>query len=42
MKEFLDENFLLHNKTAQDLYHGFAKDMPIIDYHNLLPSNEMA
>ena len=42
MKKFLDENFLLHNKTAQDLYHGYAKDMPIIDYHNHLPPNEMA
>lgn len=42
MKKFLDENFLLHNKTAQDLYHGYAKDMPIIDYHNHLPPNEIA
>jgi glucuronate isomerase len=42
MKKFMDENFLLHNKTAQDLYHGFAKNMPIIDYHNHLPPNEIA
>ena len=42
MKKFLDENFLLHNKTAQELYHGYAKNMPIIDYHNHLPPNEMA
>lgn len=33
MKTFLDENFLLDNTTAQTLYHGYAKDMPIIDYH---------
>ena len=33
MKNFLDEHFLLHNKTAQQLYHDFARSMPIIDYH---------
>ena len=33
MKKFLDENFLLNNNTAQKLYHNYAKDMPIIDYH---------
>ena len=33
MKKFLDENFLLNNKTAEQLYHEFAKPMPVIDYH---------
>lgn len=33
MKKFLDENFLLQTRTAQQLYHDFAKDMPVIDYH---------
>lgn len=33
MKKFMDENFLLSNQTAIDLYHKYAKDMPIIDYH---------
>ena len=42
MKTFLDENFLLNNKTAQRLYFEYAKDMPIIDYHNHLPPNEIA
>ncbi len=42
MKQFLDENFLLTNATAQRLYHNFAKNMPIIDYHNHLPPNEVA
>ncbi len=42
MKKFLDENFLLSNTTAQRLYHEYAKDMPIIDYHNHLPPNEVA
>jgi glucuronate isomerase len=42
MKQFLDDNFLLNNKTAQTLYHGFAKSMPIIDYHNHLPPHQIA
>jgi glucuronate isomerase len=42
MKNFLDENFLLHSKTAQRLYHEFAKDMPIIDYHCHLPPQQIA
>ncbi|MFC2119310.1 glucuronate isomerase [Bacteroidota bacterium] len=33
MKNFIHENFLLENKTAEKLYHDFAKSMPIIDYH---------
>ncbi|MDE3142795.1 MAG: glucuronate isomerase [Bacteroidota bacterium] len=42
MKTFLDENFLLSNKTAQKLYHEFAKEMPIIDYHCHLPQQQIA
>ena len=42
MKKFLDENFLLSNAMAERLYHEDAKDMPIIDYHNHLPPNEVA
>ena len=42
MKKFLDVNFLLHNKTAIELYHGFAKAMPIIDYHNHLSPEQIA
>ncbi|WP_448701521.1 glucuronate isomerase [Mucilaginibacter sp. AW1-3] len=42
MKKFLDENFLLQTSTAQKLYHGFAKDMPIIDYHCHLPPDQIA
>lgn len=33
MKNFLDENFLLDTETAIRLYHDYAKDMPVIDYH---------
>lgn len=33
MKHFLDDNFVLQNETAQQLYHEHAKSLPIIDYH---------
>ncbi len=42
MKKFLDDNFLLSNPTAELLYHQYAKDLPIIDYHNHLPPQEIA
>lgn len=42
MKTFMDENFLLENTTAEQLYHTFAKDMPIIDYHCHLPPGDIA
>ncbi|WP_010521856.1 glucuronate isomerase [Aquimarina agarivorans] len=42
MKTFLDANFLLTNKVAEKLYHDIASKMPIIDYHNHLPPNEIA
>jgi len=41
-KKFLDENFLLETQTAQTLYHEFAKQMPIIDYHCHLPPDQIA
>jgi len=42
MKKFLDENFLLKTKTAQQLYHEYAVEMPIIDYHCHLPPQQIA
>jgi len=30
---FINEDFMLKNKTAEKLYNEYAKDMPIIDYH---------
>lgn len=42
MKPFLDENFLLQSETAKELYHDFAKEMPVIDYHNHLPVEQIA
>ncbi len=41
MKNFLDENFLLQTPTAERLYHEYAKGMPIIDYHNHLPPDQI-
>jgi len=42
MKNFLDEHFLLQSATAQRLYHTYAKDMPVIDYHGHLPPQQIA
>lgn len=39
---FITENFLLQNDRAVELYHGYAKDLPIIDYHCHLPPQEVA
>ena len=33
MKKFMDKDFMLSNETAKKLYHDFAADMPIFDYH---------
>lgn len=41
-KPFLDDDFLLQNDTAVRLYHDFASDMPIYDYHCHLPPDEIA
>src|SRR5690606_28260923 len=37
-----DDNFLLHNDIAEDLFHNYAKSQPIIDYHNHLSPQEVA
>jgi len=42
VKKFIDENFLLNTKTAETLYHSYAKDMPVIDYHCHLPPDQIA
>lgn len=42
MRAFLDENFLLNTGTAQELYHNYSKNLPIIDYHNHLPPEQIA
>ena len=39
---FLDEDFLLKNEFAKQLYHAHAKQLPIIDYHCHLPPQDLA
>ena len=38
---YIKDNFLLTTKTAEKLYYGFAKDMPIFDYHCHLPEKQI-
>lgn len=42
MKAFMDDNFYLNSRTAEKLYHEYAKGMPIIDYHCHLNPKEIA
>lgn len=38
----INDDFLLQNETAKILFHVYAKEMPIIDYHNHLPPDQIA
>lgn len=38
----ITDNFLLQGEKAVALYHEFARDLPIIDYHCHLPPGEIA
>jgi len=42
MKNFMCEDFLLTTETAQRLYHEYAKEQPIFDYHCHLNPQEIA
>ncbi|MFC3197170.1 glucuronate isomerase [Parapedobacter deserti] len=42
MAYFLHDNFLLLSNTAVRLYHEYAKELPIIDYHSHLPPDVVA
>lgn len=39
--QFIGEDFLLQNETARRLYHEYAEQMPIIDYHCHLPVRQI-
>lgn len=39
---FIHDDFLLGTKAASHLYHSFAKDEPVLDYHNHLPPQDIA
>lgn len=40
--KFITDDFLLYSQHAKDLYNNFAKEQPIIDYHNHLSPKEIA
>jgi glucuronate isomerase len=42
MKKFLDSDFILETETAKKLYHEYAADLPIIDYHCHIQPQEIA
>ena len=42
MKKFMDKDFLLNSKTAKMLFHSYAKNLPIIDYHCHVSPQEIA
>jgi glucuronate isomerase len=39
---FIHDDFLLHSAAARRLYHEYAADQPILDYHNHLPPADIA
>lgn len=41
MKKFLDKDFLLQTETAQNLFHKYAENEPIFDFHNHLSAREI-
>ena len=38
----ITENFLLETPSGVRLYHEYARDLPIVDYHCHLPPRDMA
>lgn len=42
MKPFMDKDFLLSTETAQELYHGYAAQVPVLDYHCHINPQEIA
>ncbi|MEN8225573.1 MAG: glucuronate isomerase [Bacteroidota bacterium] len=41
-KAFIHDDFLLQTKAARKLYHEYARDLPIIDYHCHLDPKQIA
>ena len=41
-KPFIDDDFVLQSKAARRLYHDYAEQMPIYDYHCHLPAELIA
>ncbi len=40
--EFIHDDFLLHSEMARRLYHDYAANEPILDYHSHLPPADVA
>ncbi len=41
-KPFINEDFLLQSPAARALFHGYAKALPIVDFHCHLPAEALA
>ena len=41
MTPFMTEDFLLDTEFSRRLYHDYAKDQPIFDYHCHLPPQQI-
>src|SRR5260370_31120566 len=39
---FISQEFLLHSKAAQRLYHNYAESEPILDFHSHLSAADIA
>ena len=42
MKQFMDKDFMLSTDTAKTLFHDYAENMPILDYHCHINPKEIA
>lgn len=42
MRPFIHDDFLLESPVAAELYHGTAKELPILDFHCHLPADQIA
>ena len=42
MNSLINDNFLLENNAARELYNEFAKELPIVDYHCHIDVKEIA
>ncbi len=42
MKAFMDREFLLETETARRLFHDYAEQTPVLDYHCHINPREIA
>lgn len=42
MKQFMDKDFILTTETSKNLFHKYAENMPILDYHCHINPEEIA